>query len=90
MGEGGQGIALGIPHAGQALGAVVGIARLGAVGIDEARYASCQVVSILDGLVAGQAVKGHLLHADVAQMAVGVAVDNFRRRIGVGIKIERE
>ena len=85
VGVGGQRGALRVPHAAELAGAVVGIARLGAVGIDQAGDAAGKVVHVGDRLVAGQAVYGHLLYAHVAQVVEGVAVDDFCCRVGISV-----
>ena len=88
VGVGGERSAPGVPHAGQAPGAVVGVARLAAVRVDQAADAPCEVVDVGDRPGAGQAVNGDLLDAHVAEVVVGVAVDHLGGRVGIGVLLD--
>ena len=88
VGVGGQQVSLFIPHAGQASGAVVGVARLRAVGVDKAGDAPCQVVDVLYRPGAGKTLDFHLLDAHASQVVVGVEVHDLGGRVGVGVLLD--
>ena len=77
-----------VPDSAEPPGAVVGVARLAAVGVGQASHAAGQVMDVCERLLAGQAANGHLLDAHIAQMVVGIRMRDLRRRACVGTLLD--